>query len=441
MDSQLKVSRAVTSLAFAEPFFGSCLMQLKLQKAEWLPTMGTDGYNLWWNDDFVQTLTEEHTRAVLAHEVCHVIFKHCTKLKGRDPRLANVAMDWVINRILKEAGFVLPEGALFDPDGTTNGWAWEEVYNYLRNVQQDMSMPGNGGSEEEDQEGSGSGSQSGEESSDEGEEGSSEGKESSDIMRGTPAAGKPGPSKSTKEKIMDQIGKAEDHVQESEAKDDASRAEEEARIDDMVIKASNAQEMAGKGSIPGDIRTRIQEIREPKLDWVEILHDLVKSKYPIDFTFRRPNRKHFQEGLYLPSMDGTQVGPLVIAFDSSGSVSIDETKAFVGEVNTIINDLKPEKVWLMSSDHRVANVEEYESDVWFDYKTFESVGGGGTSFIPVFDYVRENNLQPDQLVYFSDMEVWEGDFPKEHPDYPVIFVSTRKNAKAPFGEIVYLDID
>ena len=142
----------------------------------------------------------------------------------------------------------------------------------------------------------------------------------------------------------------------------------------------------------------------------------------------------------MPSLDGVQVGELVIAFDSSGSVSESETRAFVGEVNTIINDLKPSKVYLMSADSSVANVEEYDQDAWFDYETFVSVGGGGTSFKPVFEYVSEHNIEPDHLIYFSDMCVSSYDFPSDHPDYPVIFVSTTKRGEAPFGEVIYLEV-
>jgi len=39
-------------------------------------------------------------------------------------------------------------------------------------------------------------------------------------------------------------------------------------------------------------------------------------------------------------------------------------------------------------------------------------GGGGTSFVPVFDWLAECRLRPDLLLYFTDAE---GDFPQRQP--------------------------
>ena len=53
----------------------------------------------------------------------------------------------------------------------------------------------------------------------------------------------------------------------------------------------------------------------------------------------------------------------------------------------------------------------------------EMAGGGGTSFVPVFDWIAGRGLRPDLLVYFTDAE---GQFPQRAPDYPVIwFVKGR----------------
>jgi len=363
--------------------------------------MGTDGFNVFWNDDFVAGITEEETRGVLAHEVLHVIFKHCAMMEGKDPKLCNVAMDWAINLILREAHFRLPEGALFDPSKKTAGWAWEEIYRYLDNIQKDQP----------------------------------------DVFKYTPGNGGVQPSEDMKQKIKEQISNSEEHVQKGGGQSASEREEYGAKIDDMVIKASNAAGSSGKGSIPGDIKRRIKDIREPKIHWAELLHKEVKSKYPMDFTFRKPNRKFLGDDLYLPSMDGEEVGPIVIGFDSSGSVTEEETRAFIGEANSIINDIKPSCVYLMSADYRVANVEKYGQDAWFDYSTFETVGGGGTSFQPVFQYVEEHQIEPDQLIYFSDMCVSRHDYPSKAPLYPVIFVGTR-NTKGnnPFGTYIKLEV-
>ena len=405
MDSSLKISRAVTRLAYTLPFYGSCLMQSPIKELNEVGTIATDGRSVFYKDEFIQGLTEPETAGCLIHESLHIIFRHCGVLKNHDPKLANVAMDWVINHIIDQIRdnlVALPDGILRDPTGETHGWAWEEVYKFIENVKQNEEDP----------------------------------------WKGTPNEGQSNKPLTPQqvETIKKQVENAEDHVTPSTLSP-AEEKENEERVNDMVVKASQVDEASGKGSMPGEIGRVIDEIRTPKINWREELMTLVKAPYPEDYTFQRPNRKQIGNDLYLPTLNGEKAGEIVIALDTSGSVLDTEIQAFVGEVNTIINDIKPEKVWLMSADYAVAKVEEYDSNQWFSYEDFKAFGGGGTSFKPVFEHVVNENLNPDQLIYFSDMAVYSSDFPKDTPDYPVIFVSTRKNASAPFGQIVYIDLD
>jgi predicted metal-dependent peptidase len=64
-------------------------------------------------------------------------------------------------------------------------------------------------------------------------------------------------------------------------------------------------------------------------------------------------------------------------------------------------------------------------------------GGGGTSFVPVFKWIEENDIEPEALVYLTDMY---GDFPSKAPSYPVLWGSISKGVPAPFGEVVDVPI-
>lgn len=387
MDAALKISRAVTNLAFNQPFFGSCLMQLTL-KEDQVPTMCTNGREVLWGREFVDELSEEDVRFVLAHEVMHVILKHCQPWKGRDQRICNMAMDYVINEQLEQSGFSTIEGGLIDRDGRFTGMAWEEVYRILKDIKEE-------------------------------EENDSTDKFSND----------------EKEKLKEQMGNGEaSHIEPGGEITDAEKADAADRIDDMVIRAATQQEMSGKGNMPAGMRERVKEIRTAQIPWQDQLQTMVKCKYPEDFSYSRPNRRHIGSGLYLPTMTGEEAGNIVIAVDTSGSVSQAELVAFVGEVNAIINDIKPHKVYLMSADSQVAEVKEFDKNHYFT--DFGAVGGGGTSFWPVFKYIEENKLEVDQLIYFSDMYVYDGDFPTNHPDYPVIWVSSGKEYNVPFGDLI-----
>ena len=63
-------------------------------------------------------------------------------------------------------------------------------------------------------------------------------------------------------------------------------------------------------------------------------------------------------------------------------------------------------------------------------------GGGGTSFIPVFEYIEKNDLRPDALIYLTDLA---GRFPEHEPDFPVIWGAICEGT-APFGKVVRIPV-
>ena len=62
-------------------------------------------------------------------------------------------------------------------------------------------------------------------------------------------------------------------------------------------------------------------------------------------------------------------------------------------------------------------------------------GGGGTAFLPVFEWVKKNYRgKPDMLIFFTD---GYGEHPKQpdYVNYPVIWVTTAANP-ADWGRII-----
>ena len=63
------------------------------------------------------------------------------------------------------------------------------------------------------------------------------------------------------------------------------------------------------------------------------------------------------------------------------------------------------------------------------------VGGGGTDFRPVFEWVDRQGIQPELLLYFTDAE---GEFPKEPPPFPVVWLIKGREL-VPWGERIQLN--
>lgn len=123
----LRGLRLVT--AQKNPFFASVLFNLKLEINNDFPTAATDGIRIMFNESFMDSLTQDERVGVLTHELLHVVFLHMSRRKSRNPRLWNVAADYVINLVIAANGLVLPKSCLYDiqyRDLTT-----EEVYDKL----------------------------------------------------------------------------------------------------------------------------------------------------------------------------------------------------------------------------------------------------------------------------------------------------------------------
>src|ERR1019366_680109 len=60
------------------------------------------------------------------------------------------------------------------------------------------------------------------------------------------------------------------------------------------------------------------------------------------------------------------------------------------------------------------------------------VGGGGTDFGPCFDWLEEQGIRPQTLVFLTDLC---GTFPETEPEYPVLWASTERR-QAPFGSVI-----
>ncbi|RYY05586.1 MAG: hypothetical protein EON55_25925, partial [Alphaproteobacteria bacterium] len=99
---QLIVAARV-QLLFDKPFFGNVAARLILVDAtDWCATAATDGRHMYYNREFIKSLTKDELMFLVAHEILHCIYDHLGRRGGRDPKLLNMAQDYVINYTLVE---------------------------------------------------------------------------------------------------------------------------------------------------------------------------------------------------------------------------------------------------------------------------------------------------------------------------------------------------
>ena len=151
IDKDLALSRAKVALISRADsiFLSTVLFSLNFSWDENIPTAGTDGIELLINPTWFCELNDRERIALLAHETYHVCFKHMIRGKSKEMPRYNYAADYVINLLLLDNGFDLPEGALVSED--YRDMSTDQIYDLLdneeiENQEQDIIF---GGSKEE----------------------------------------------------------------------------------------------------------------------------------------------------------------------------------------------------------------------------------------------------------------------------------------------------
>lgn len=334
-----------------------------------IPTACTNGRDEMYSRGFVAQLNDAELRFLVLHEVYHKLFRHMTTWKhlwDENPQLANMACDYVINLKIvgdNEDKFATMTGVLEGGcyDTKYAGMDSAQVYNLLK---QDQDENGGQGGEGGDGEGGSGSLPNGQQSFDE----------------------------------HDWEG-----AQELSA-DDQRQLERE--LDEAIRQGAL---VAGKMGSGGD--RDLAELLQPQVNWREVLRDFVTSTCAgNDYsTWRRPNRRYVSAGMYMPSGISEQVGELVVAIDTSGSIGQRELSAFLTEVKEICDTVNPDGVRLMYWDTRICRDEKYDVHELDNLvQSTKPAGGGGTDVTCVTDYIRDNNINAQAAIVLTDGYLYGG---------------------------------
>ena len=388
-----KIIVARIGLLMRHPFFGNMATRLKIVESDdWLPTAATDGRNLYWNRKFFEQLSTRQIEFVIAHEILHCVYDHLTRREDRDPKIYNIAADYIVNNTLvrERIGEKVDQFPIYQ-DFKYEGWSSEAVYDDIYGKYDDEELEQLGQLLDEHIDWEGDGNE------------------------------KDGKGKSGKEK--DKNGRP------TYTKEELRKIRDE--IKESMI---NAAQTAGAGNVPAEIARMIKELTEPKMNWRELLRQQIQSTIRNDYTFSRPSRKAWHTGAILPGMNFDDTIDICIALDMSGSIGDDQAKDFLGEIKGIMEEYKEYNIKLWCFDTKVYNEQDFNSDCGDDLLDYEIMGGGGTDFDCNWDYMKEQDIVPKKFIMFTDGYPWNSWGDEDYCD--TIFVvhsNHRKDIQAPFG--------
>ena len=277
-----------------------------------IPTACTNGRDEMYGRDFVDSLNDAELRFLVLHEVYHKLYKHLTTwrhLHDMDAQLANQACDYVINVKIaddnRDGWAVMPQGGCLDVK--YRDWDSAAVFNDLR----DNGPPQDGnGNDDASADGSG-----GDGLPQDGDEGS-------------------GPDSGEQPQGFDSMtGMVPPNLHQTRSANLARDVDEAIRQGALI---------AGKLGSGGD--RDLEDLLTPQIDWREVLREFIQTTCAgSDYsTWQRPNRRYVSSGYYMPSGISEQVGELVIAVDTSGSIGQLELTAFMSEIQAICDTVHPD---------------------------------------------------------------------------------------------------
>lgn len=378
------------------PFFGNLALYLELEEFKG-PTAATDGKKFFYNPDFIDSLEDAEVNWVMAHEVLHPALGHLWRKGTRIHKRWNYAADYAIHIIMQEMAqkhpqdFKMPSFCLYD--AKYDEMSAEEIYDKLPDDEHDPIY----------------------------------------VNGGIPGQG-----------TLDSHDEWENN--NSSAADNQAQEEE---WKGRVVSAAQQAESKSKGDMPAGIKRLIGNLTKPQKNWKQLLAEFVQFEVH-DYAFNPTDRRLFGLGdiygtdILLPDYSEVieVIKELIFAIDTSGSIGSKEMSVFISEGVGLLNQFARNitgKVLYCDADVQAI----YELD---EIDVRPPKGGGGTSFIPVFNWIKDyedkNGIEVCGLVYLTDCM---GNFPKKPPHYPVLWVSTTPINKLgswmpPFGTTTELKI-
>lgn len=371
---ETKLAAARTRLILDKPFLGALALRLPIRAADakWCPTTATDARCFYYNPDYIEGLKASQVAFVLAHEALHCALSHFARRGHREKPRWDMACDHAVNPLLVDDDLEPPPGACWAE--AFRGMTAEEIYPLLDDDSDDEPMDRH---------------------------------------------------------LYDPADNSED-LQGPPPPPLSHRERETLAVQWRQRLAGAAQQALQANKLSGHLARLVDHLLQPQLPWRMLLAHHLSLTARDDYTYMRPSRR--EGAAILPSLRSAQVN-VVVAVDTSGSISGREMNAFCAEVNALKGQLRA-RVSVLACDAQLSPESPLVFDPWEDLRLPQSFqGGGDTSFIPVFTWAAQQDQRPDVLVYFTDAN---GGFPEQMPDYPVLWL-VKGRLPVPWGQRIQLN--
>jgi predicted metal-dependent peptidase len=360
-----------------------------------VPTAATDGWNKYYGKQFMEQLPQVQVTGIVLHENLHVFCKHMIRFRSemkREPQMMNAAMDYAINawilNLTDKTLATLPSDCLYDAQ--FKDWSVQEIYTFLKNGR--------------DREG----------------------------------------KKHTVERSPDNVsvggkpfglGGHDTHMPSPVVSPE--QAEQMSQRVDSAIQ----QGAVLAGAMGMELPRMIKELLVPDVNWVDELAEYAGNmvRGEEDYSFRRLNRKYLGGGsdeMLVPTMINDVPSEIVIAIDTSCSISDQMLSVWGGIVARIMESVGPDLVRILWWDTRVHAEQVFMPNEFAQIAALlKPQGGGGTRVSCVSKYILDNNITADCVIVLTDGYV-ESNVQWDINSPTLWAVTERKDWTPPSGRVL-----
>jgi len=365
-----ELAKASKDLMLKEAFYGLFLIMLNKQWSTKVPTAGVSrlgiNYQLYLNEEFWDKLTPDQRIGLLKHEILHIAFFHITDYDHlSDKMIANIAMDIEINQYI-DSIFLPPGPQLPEVYPELNLEPKKGTKYYYDKLMEAKENPGTC--------------------------------PNLDKMIECNEKGEGGITVSINGQGEVEV-KLPDHGtwEEFDNLDEATKKLIKTQTE-HILKEVVDQVTKSRGTIPGEmaeIIDKISKLNPPKFNWRAYVRRFVGGsiKTFTKMSRQKPNFRFIEN----PGLKHKEKRHILVAVDTSGSVSTNELIEFLHEIHHISRS--GTEVTLVQCDTAISHIGKFDPK-----KDFEIHGRGGTNFHPVTDYYDANKKKYNCLIYLTDGE-------------------------------------
>jgi predicted metal-dependent peptidase len=302
-----ELALAGKELMLEQPFYGLFLIGLNKEWNNAIPTAGVSKHNINYklviNSDFWANLPHDHKKGLLWHELLHIVFDHLNlRDEFADKKLFNIAADCELNQYITPG--YLPEGAILPSSFPNLQLQYKAGTNYYYNMLMDNQ-------------------------------------DDCDVQK---MMGEAGDMHGTWEEF--------DNLSESEKK--LLKAQS-----DYQLKEAAEECLKSRGTLPGEIANiykRITEVTPSKFNWRAYLRRFAGNSYIVETKLSRKKiNKRYPDA---PGMKFKPKKHILVAIDTSGSVSNDELVEFFNEIRHIHKT--GTEITVLQCDTQINSIEKYD---------------------------------------------------------------------------------